>query len=103
GFKESLLDVHCSSCNYVPHLYEYADMGDIAALIAPRSLLVETGSRDGLNGRSGMKNVRSQVAIIRKAYGVLNASRQFKHDVFDKEHVWNGVEAVPWMKKWLGD
>ena len=45
GFKESLLDKHENcSCNYVPHLYEYVDMCDIAALIAPRPLLVETGT-----------------------------------------------------------
>ena len=39
GYKESLLDQHGNcSCNYVPHLYEHVDMGDIGALIAPRPL-----------------------------------------------------------------
>ena len=38
------------SCNYVPHLFEHVDMGDVGALIAPRPLLVETGTHDDLNG-----------------------------------------------------
>ncbi len=48
-------------------------MGDIAAMIAPRPLLIETGSRDPLNGASGLANVRSQVHIIRRAYRTLGA------------------------------
>ena len=32
GYKQSLLDMHTNcSCNFVPHLYEHLDMGDIAA------------------------------------------------------------------------
>jgi len=99
GYKESLLDLHTNcSCNYVPHLYEYVDMGDIAALIAPRPLLVETGTEDSLNGASGLANVRSQMRTMRKAYRLLDAQRMLKHDIFRGEHRWNGVKAVPWMK-----
>lgn len=99
GYKESLLDLHGNcSCNYVPHLYENMDMGDIAALIAPRPLLIETGTRDPLNGASGVKNVRSQVRITRRAYRLLGVPRLLKHDIFEGEHRWHGVEAYPWMK-----
>jgi len=102
GFKESLLDLHRNcSCNYVPHLYEYVDMGDIAALIAPRPLLVETGTRDPLNGASGLANVRSQMRTIRRAYRLREALRMLKHDVFEGEHRWNGIKAIPWMKRHL--
>ena len=102
GYKESLLEMctNCS-CNYVPHLYETADMGDVAALIAPRPLLVETGDRDPLNGPSGLRNVRSQTRIIRRDYAVLGASDRFRHVVFEGGHRWHGVEAVPWMRRWL--
>jgi dienelactone hydrolase len=99
GYKESLLDKHQNcSCNYVPHLYEYVDMGDIAALIAPRPLLVETGDKDTLNGASGLGNVTPQVEIARNAYGLLGADGLIAHDIFDGEHRWNGVEAIPWME-----
>ncbi len=102
GYKESLLDGHQNcACNYVPHLYENVDMGDIAALIAPRPLLVETGNRDGLNGASGLANVTSQMDIIRSAYTLLGAPENVYHDIFEGEHRWNGVHAIPWMKKHL--
>ncbi len=102
GYRESLLDLYSNcSCNYVPHLYEYVDMGDIAALIAPRPLLVETGTGDPLNGASGLANVRSQMRIIRKAYRLLDAAPMLKHDVFEGGHRWNGIKAVPWMKHHL--
>jgi len=99
GYKESLLDMHTNcSCNYVPHLYEHVDMGDIAALIAPRPLLIETGTKDTLNGASGLANVKSQVEIARRAYRLLGADEALKHDIFEGEHRWNGVEAIPWIQ-----
>ena len=102
GYKESLLVLHRNcSCNYVPRLYEYADIGDVGALIAPRPLLIETGDRDPLNGPSGVANVRSQVAILRRAYRLLGASDALKHHLFEGEHRWHGAEAIPWMKRWL--
>ena len=32
-----------------------ADMGELGALIAPRPFFVESGEKDGLNGKSGLK------------------------------------------------
>ena len=102
GYKESLLDAHTNcSCNYVPHLYEYVDMRDIAALIAPRPLLVETGNQDALNGASGLANVYPQMRAIRKAYRLLGVPPMLSHDVFEGGHRWHGVKAIPWMKKHL--
>lgn len=104
GFKESLLKLSSNcSCNYVPHLWEYADVGDMAALIAPRPLLIETGARDPLNGESGLENVERQYRTTKKAYALLKAQDRLAHDVFDGEHMWHGAKAIPWMKRWLGE
>ncbi|MGB9642485.1 MAG: alpha/beta hydrolase family protein [Candidatus Ratteibacteria bacterium] len=102
GYKESLLQMctNCS-CNYVPNLYRYLDMGDIAALIAPRALLVETGTKDPLNGKSGLNNVYSQIKTIKRAYRILVKEKFFKHIVFDGEHRWHGIEAMTWVRKHL--
>lgn len=102
GYKESLLDKLCCFCNYVPHLYEYADIGDIGALIAPRPLLIETGDEDPLNGESNLKNVRSQVKQTRKAYKTLDASSNLKHVVFNGPHMWNGEKVPAFLKKHVG-
>lgn len=102
GYRESLLDKHhhCS-CNYVPHLYELADMGDLGALIAPRPLLIETGDADPLNGESGVSNVKSQVRITRSAYRLFRAEKQLIHDIFHGGHQWHGKIAVPWISEKL--
>ena len=97
GARKLLLHGSCM-CNYVPHLWEYMDLGDIAALIAPRGLVVETGDRDGIGC---LENVLSQVTIIRSAYQLLGVKDKFIHDIFPGGHKWNGLISIPFMKKVL--
>ena len=87
--------------NYVPHLWEYVDMGDLGALIAPRPLLIETGRWDPLNGTRGVDNVNEQVAIARQAYTLLGADDQLDTDVFDGPHKWHGAKVLGWLDKHL--
>ncbi|HEY3233893.1 MAG TPA: hypothetical protein VGJ84_04220, partial [Polyangiaceae bacterium] len=102
GVKESLLILNSNCvCNLVPHLWESFDMGDIGALVAPRGLFVETGSRDSLNGKSNLDNVRSQVRIAGKVFSAFGARRNLVHHVFDGEHRWDGTRAIPWMQQVL--
>lgn len=104
GYRQSLLQKHQNcSCNYVPHLYETVDMGDLGALLAPRPVLIETGDADPLNGKDGLRNVKSQVAIARRAYQVAGVPKSLVHVVFEGEHKWHGVRAVPWMVERLGE
>ncbi len=101
GVRDSLLSLCCCDCNYVPHLWKYIDMGDLAALIAPRPLLIETGTQDELNGARGILNVLEQVEIARRAYGMLETPDHLYHDIFEGEHRWNGIQAYPWLDRWL--
>lgn len=102
GYRESLLERHNNcSCNYVPHLYEQVDMGDLGALVAPRPLLIETGDQDPLNGDSGVRNVKSQVKITRQAYTTLGARKNLVHDVFSGPHIWHGKVSIPWVMEQL--
>lgn len=102
GFKASLLKLcgNCS-CNYVPGLWEAADCGDLGALIAPRPLLIETGAQDPLNGEEGLANVFNQIEIARGAYDLLGVSDRLTHAVFQGVHRWDGVEGIPWLRRWL--
>jgi hypothetical protein len=101
GYKDSLLRMSSNcSCNYVPGLWQLADMGDIAGLIAPRPLLVESGLRDPLNGERGVANVLEQLEITRRAYRLLGAEERLAHSTFDGEHRWDGREVVGWLERW---
>ncbi|MCL2159221.1 MAG: alpha/beta hydrolase family protein [Oscillospiraceae bacterium] len=103
GFAESLLEMHNCDCNYIPHMWEYCDIGEVGALIAPRPLLIETGTLDGLNGESNLDNVVPYVNQVRSAYDLLGAPENIYHDIFEGPHKWNGVCAMPWISKHLMD
>jgi dienelactone hydrolase len=96
-----LFGKHNCPCNMVPHLWEYFDLGDLAALIAPRPLLVQTGDEDDLSGPEGVANVQPQVDIARQAYQLLGRPDRLEFDVFHGGHRWDGTKAVPWVQKWL--
>lgn len=90
GYRDALLTLNENcSCNYVPHLWEHLDMGDIASLIAPRPLLVQSCRGDRLNGPRGLVNVSEQMEIVRAAYDRLNASQNLIHDVCEGPHRWH--------------
>jgi dienelactone hydrolase len=100
GALESLLVMNDNcDCNYVPDLWTHFDMGDIASLVAPRALIIETGEKDGLNGASNLDNVTSQLDIAKKAYEACNSSDKIAHSVFNDGHKWWGVDAYPFFEK----
>ncbi|RAP75209.1 alpha/beta hydrolase family protein [Paenibacillus montanisoli] len=104
GYRDSLLKqpYHCG-CNYVPRLWNYVDMGDIGALIAPRALLIESGTLDPLNGSRGLANVTEQLAITRQAYCLWDREDRLHHHIFEGGHRWDGAAAYPFAERWLAE
>ncbi len=97
-FRASLMEIlHCS-CNYVPGILRYAEMADIAGLIAPRPLLIEAGTRDPIFPVAATKQA---LESLRNIYTVFDARERIDADIFDGEHRWNGVKAYPWLESWL--
>lgn len=87
GFRDSLLQMNRNcSCNYVPHLMEHFDMGDIASLIAPRRLMIQSCREDRLAGARGLANVQEQVDIIRANYAVTGNTENVQQDIEDGPH-----------------
>ncbi len=87
GFRDSLLQMNRNcSCNYVPHLMEHFDMGDIASLIAPRRLMIQSCREDRLAGTRGLTNVQEQVDIIRANYAVTGIAEHVQQDIEDGPH-----------------
>lgn len=93
GYRESLLSEECCSCNYVPNLWRMVDIGDVGALIAPRPLVIETGTEDSLNGASGLGNVLPQVDTVRRAMALFGATNHLYHDIFQGGHRFHGDMA----------
>lgn len=101
GYKEALLALNNNcSCNYVPGLWRLFDMGDIASLIAPRPLVVQSCVDDHLNGARGLANVNEQVEIVRTGYGYAGARENLLHEVCPGGHHL-GVEHLSGDVEWL--
>lgn len=100
GFKDSLLMMNKNcSCNYVPHLWEHLDMGDIASLIAPRPFWIQSCFDDRLNGHRGIANVKEQIEIIRQAYGLYDAQDYLLHEICEGTHQWHGEHLKEHLDK----
>jgi dienelactone hydrolase len=65
--------LHCFP-NFIPGLFQYGDTPDIAALIAPRPLMLNWGDQDG---GSPIEEVRAAIPIIQQAYDSVHASDNF--------------------------
>jgi len=99
GFQGAIMDtVHCM-CNYPGQVWQLIDIGELGALIAPRPLVIETGSLDPLNGTGGMDNVYPYVELARGAYRLFGAEESLLHDVFEGVHRWNGQASVEFIKR----
>ena len=101
GVDDSLLHLNGNcSCNYVPGLWRLLDMGDVASLIAPRPLLVQSCEGDHLNGARGLVNVDEQLDIVRGAYELVEHAGDLSHEVCPGGHhlgVAHLAEDIEWL------
>lgn len=75
------------------------DHVDLGAAIAPRPLLIESGSDDPIFPVDAARREHERLA---RAYATLGVSERLEHDVFPGGHRWNGERAYPFLERWLG-
>lgn len=98
SFKQSIMSIRHCECNYVPRILEYAEMGDLAALIAPRPLRVVTGEQDPIFPIAG---VREQFETVQRAYDLLGVPERCSLTVHPGEHVYHHAMSQEWLGQWL--
>lgn len=98
GFKASLMDIRHCECNYVPGSAGRFDMGDLAALIAPRPLRFIQGIMDPI---FPIDASRAEFARTQKAYALLEASDRISMSEFETGHAYNAGAAADWFDRWL--
>jgi hypothetical protein len=93
-FRDSIGSLaHCVD-NYVPGILNWAEMHDIAGLIAPRPLFVESGEQDNIFPIAASRESFTQV---REIYGVFGAADRVEQEVFPAEHSFWGKRGIPFM------
>jgi dienelactone hydrolase len=97
-FKDSIMSIsHCID-NYVPSMLKWAEMYDVAGLIAPRAFFVEPGTRDPIFPVQATKEAFKKVKEI---YSLFAAEDKLEIEIFEDEHTFYGKEAFRFLKKEL--
>lgn len=97
-FRDSIMAVRHCVCNYIPGILQYAEMVDVAGLIAPRPLLVVSGEKDPLFPIKAAQRAFESLHIIYRCFEVPD---HLEAAWFDGAHTWHGAQAYPWLEKWL--
>jgi dienelactone hydrolase len=82
-------------------LYRYLDLPDLAALIAPRPILIINGSKDTLFNQDGIKAAYEK---IDRCYAKAGAAGRQVCRLYDTPHEFNPAmqaEAWEWFRSWL--
>jgi dienelactone hydrolase len=82
-------------------LYRYLDLPDLAALIAPRSVLVINGSRDQLFPMEGVDAAFTKIDRSFRKAGVPDRQRCRLYDAPHQFNVAMQAEAWEWIRRWL--
>lgn len=69
-FRSSITAMRHCECNYIPGIAKYMDMGDMAAAIAPRKLIVINGDEDPIFPMQGVQEAFDTIRTIYRAAGV---------------------------------
>jgi dienelactone hydrolase len=94
------IDTH-SMIHFLPGLHRYLDWPDVAALAAPRALMVQQCSRDGLFPLEGMK---AAVTGIGRSFDKAGYSANFTGRFYDAPHRFTLAmqdEAFSWLDQKL--
>jgi len=104
GFFSSWAESHkvpwnmCGS-QVLPGMLGRLEHVDLGALIAPRPLLVQSGTEDLI---FPVAAARESVAQLGAVYRHLGAEGQLAHDVFEGDHQWREAGPAAFLDRWLG-
>jgi dienelactone hydrolase len=103
GYLSSLYEqtfVRGDTCGsqIVPHLARWGELSDVACLVAPRALLIESGTEDDM---FGIDAARAAFRELRRLYEVLSVPQKAAHHVFEGGHRWDGARTASWLEQWL--
>lgn len=98
-FRDSVMSIsHCID-NYVPGILNWAEMYDVAGLIAPRPLFVESGDHDTIFPIAAS---RASFARVKKVYETFGVGEVAEQETFDGPHSFWGKRGLPFLAKHLG-
>lgn len=98
SFKASILSIRHCECNYVPDVLRYAEMGDLAALIAPRPVQFIAGEHDPIYP---VQAAIAQFETVKRAYAVFESQDRCALEIHPGGHAYNLPMALAWLRRWI--
>jgi len=98
SYKSCFMDMAHCGCGYSFGMLRYFEMADLAALIAPRPLLLESAIEDPIFYIDDAKKV---FAELQGLYATLGVPDRVDQEVFVGEHEISGRVAYDWLAKQL--
>ena len=83
---------------FIPGIYKYGDLKDIAGLIAPRPLLVESGIQDPAFPIDASKQA---ITDLEKVYQAAGKQEHLYKDLFEGNYEFSGRKAFAFFDKFL--
>jgi dienelactone hydrolase len=97
-FADSIMSIpHCID-NYVPGILNHCEMADIAGLIPPRALFVESGTKDDI---FPIAATRAAVEDARRIFQRFGVPEKLGFEEFEGEHQFWGKGAFSFLGHWL--
>jgi cephalosporin-C deacetylase-like acetyl esterase len=103
SFKTSIMDIWHCACNYIPDVYNWFEMHDVAILAAPKKITFVAGKEDGIFPLQGVKDSFSVVQRIYKKAGAPDKCKLVetpKGHWWCKDIIWDevkkGVKELGW-------
>ena len=100
ALEASLLSYPHCTCNYIPGMLKYFDIGDLACLIVPRPLIVVAGRKDDIFPIDGVNKAYNTIAEIYKAAGTPDNCRLVVGDEGHQFYAKQGWGAFDELSGW---
>lgn len=98
-FRDSIFTMHHCICNCVPDFMRWGEMREVAALFAPKPMLIISGTKDPIFPISAARRAYRELTDV---YELLDAPKNLERDFFDGPHSWNHRKTVPFLKRHWG-
>jgi len=98
AYRDTLLSQPNCICDYIPGILRWAEMHDIAGLVAPRPFFAESGDADRL---APVAATREAFARLREIYRVFGAEDRVALHIFRGGHQFNGARGWRFVKRHL--
>jgi dienelactone hydrolase len=95
-WRDSILAINHCICNFVPGILKLGELSDLAGLIAPRPLLVESGTRDDIFPIGAAKRT---VRKARRAWEAFGVAKNLQTDYFEGTHQIGGAKAYDFLRE----